>query len=337
MKKQGIKEQETKEQEAKEQEREESEKAELEKAEQASKELEEAEKAGQEELLPLTNDYVFRRVFGHMNVDALADFLAEVLEMPPGELSELTVDDPHLHSEYKGGKSGILDVRVHTKSKKIINVEIHIRPGAQFRNRIVYYNDRIFSGQLIAGEDYIELHRAISVVITDDTFIKENDDYFNRFWWYNPKNRTLLTDAQEINTLELIKLPESSDDTKLWEWMKFIKSKEEEEMEALAENNEAMKDVMATLRKMSADPVERRLAEAREMEILDRITAERSGEIRGIEIGMEQGIEIGKEQGIEVGEARATEAIARNLKKKGFSAVDIADATGLAEEEIAAL
>jgi len=282
------------------------------------------------ELLSLTNDYVFRRIFGEKNVDSLADFLSAVIDIPVEDLAELVVDDPNLHREHKGGKRSELDIRVHTKSGEIVNVEIQVNPGQSIRERIAYYNDRIFVGQLGIGEDYSKLKRTISIIITDFVLITENSDCFNRFRWYNIDNRTMLTDAQEINTLELAKLPETDDGTKLWQWLKLLMLRREDEMEEVAKDNTAIKNVIVTLREMSADEAERRLAEAREKEERDRKSAYVSGVLDGEKQGEARGIEIGET----IGEENAKHEHARRMKAKGFSASDIADITDLSIEQI---
>jgi len=230
------------------------------------------------------------------------------------ELGELTVDDPNIYREHKGGKGGELDIRAHTKSGEIYHVEVQVNPGESFGKRITYYNSRIYSGQLNSGEDYSELHRTITIVISNENFLKENSDYINRFQWYNFRNGYLLTDAQEINTLELEKLSHADDGTKLWKWLKLLKAGREDEMEELAKDSNAMKDVVVTLRKMSADESERRLAEWREKEERDR----RSMLVRGRNEG----------------EARGIQEIARRMKEENEPIEKIALYTGLSEEEI---
>jgi predicted transposase/invertase (TIGR01784 family) len=175
------------------------------------------------ELLSLTNDYVFRRIFGQKDIGALADFLSSILDMPTEELAELYVDDPHLHREHEQGKSAELDVMVHTKRGEIINIEIQVNPEKAIGERLAYYNSRIFSGQLKHGKGYIALNRTISVIIMDFVLFDKNADCFNRFQWYNKANGTLLTTAQEINVLELPKLPQKDDGTKRWQWLKLLK------------------------------------------------------------------------------------------------------------------
>jgi predicted transposase/invertase (TIGR01784 family) len=274
-----------------------------------------------QELLSLTNDYVFRKIFGQKDLGALSDFLSSVLDMPTDELVELYVDDPHLHREHEKGKDAELDVRVHTKTGEIINIEIQVNPEGAIKKRIAYYNSRIFSGQLKQGEPYSSLYRTISVIITDFILFPENTDCVGRFRWYNPDSGALLTDAQEINTIELPKLPQEDDGTKRWQWLKLLKLREVEEMEAVAKDNTAIKNVIVHVRDMSADETERRYAEARHMEWVRQHLEKQYSETRGIEIG----------------EARTKLDTARKMKARGFSETDITEITGLSEEMIATL
>ena len=273
------------------------------------------------ELLSLTNDYVFRRIFGEKNIDALADFLSAVLDIPIDELAGLEVVDPNIHRDRTGGKSSMLDLRLHTQSGEILNIEIQVNPEHSFGKRIAFYNSRIYSGQLDRGEEYSKLKRTISIVITSFVFIHENNDCFNRFRWYNINNGALLTDAQEINTLELAKLAESDDGTRLWQWLKLLLLREVDEMEELAKNNDTMKNVIVTLREMSEDEAERMLAEARDKEERDR----RSSYVSGVLDGEARGIEIEKQE------------TARRMKAEGLTTDTIVRITGLSEDEIASL
>jgi len=266
------------------------------------------EEQANKELLSLTNDYVFRRIFGQKNLSALAVFLAIILGMTVEELGDLHVDDPHMHRERKKGKSNVLDIRVHTNSGEIINVEIQVNPEKGFRERLAYLNSKAFSGQLDRGTPYWMLNRTITIVVATFDLIEENRDCLNRFQWYNIKDGTMLTDAQEIDVLELSKLPQENDGSELWKWLRFFKSGREDEMEELAKDNDEMKKVMVTLREMSADEYERRLAEQLEKDERDRL-----GQI---------------EYGRQEGEARAKQETAQRMREKGYSEDEIADLIG---------
>ena len=298
-----------------------------------------------EELLSFTNDYVFRRIFGAENIDALSVFLAAVLGMPSEELRDLKVDDPNLHREHEEGKSGELDVRVHTKSGEILQVEIQVKPEKGFRDRAAYYNGRLFTGQLKVGNKYSILNRAVSVIITDFILLHENNDYANRFRWYNIENGALLTSKQEINILELPKLRDDDEGTDLRQWLRLLKARKADEMEMIAQGNKAMQDVVVTIKKMSADEAERRLAEAREKDWRDKEAyveylldeaiekATEKATAQGMEQGMEQGMAQGMAQGIEKGRLD----VARNLKAAGLEKTLIMENTGISENEYEAL
>ena len=277
------------------------------------------------ELLSILNDHVFRRIFGQLSVDSLADFLSVVLDIPLDELTELQVEDPNLYRDSKDGKVGELDVRVRTKNKEIVHVEIQLNPVDAFGSRIAFYNARIFSRQLKKGEDYAELKRTISVVIVNYNLFPEYSDCVNRFRWYNINNGALLTDAQEINTIDLTKLPKSDDGVKLWKWLRFLTLQKEDEMDELAGDNSAMKNVIVHLREMSADETERRLAEEAEKQRRDMVASRMYGEKIGEARGLEQGATI-----------RSIE-IARNMKADGDPIEKIARNTGLSEDVIVAL
>ena len=80
------------------------------------------------EILPPTNDWVFKLLFGdERNKDNLIALLKSFVELPDEEF-ELIFLDTHLKPEAEDDKLGILDVKVKTRSGKIVNVEIQIKP-----------------------------------------------------------------------------------------------------------------------------------------------------------------------------------------------------------------
>ena len=282
----------------------------------------------QQESFSLTNDHIFRSIFGQRNVESLADFLSAVLGMPATEFGTIEVDDPNLFRKRKKGKGSKgceLDIRVRTARGEAIIIELQLNPETAFRERVVFLNARVFAEQMKRGEEYKALNRTISVVITDFTLIKENGCWHNRYGWYNAKDGSLLTDAQEIFVLELPKLPEEGDGTRLWNWLKLLKMRRVDEMEAISKGNKAMSDVVVTFREMSADEAERRIAEAVEKQERDRRAQIDYGEM------------VGEARGIEIGEARAKVEAARKYKEAGVDMALIAKISGLTEKEVEAL
>ncbi len=73
--------------------------------------------------LPLTNDYIFKRVFAcEGSEDILKDFLEAILNI---DIQKIEVQNPELPKNNKEEKRGILDIKVQLNENTIIDVEMH--------------------------------------------------------------------------------------------------------------------------------------------------------------------------------------------------------------------
>ena len=196
-----------------------------------------------------------------------------VLNLSPDEYEEVTIANPILLQEYKGDKLGILDIRLKLKSGKTIHVEIQIQPVPHMKERIVFYDAKLITDQIADGENYDKIKRVISIIITDYPLIEESPKYHHRFVLHDPDNNVTFTDVLEIHTLEIPKIGDT-DNTNLWNWMKFLDVKTEVELNMLAEKSPIMKKATLRLMELSADEKARMLYEAREKERRDNASRE---------------------------------------------------------------
>jgi len=265
-------------------------------------------------LLPVVSDFIFKLIFGDQrNVDILAEFLKSVLNISDSEYDRITVVDPHVKKESKDDKYGILDVKVHTKSGIVINVEIQVIPIPEMKHRSIYFMSKMVTEQMTAGRNHSDIKKSICIIITTHTFVPENGRYHNQFR-YRTEDGIEFTDLTEFNTLELNKLPSDTDSTNLWYWMKFIKSDNEEDLDMLAGRSPEMKKAVGILKELSADERTRMLFEEREM-------ARRDYESRMSGARRE-------------GETAKALAIAKNLLSMNLPLDQITKATGLTKEEL---
>ena len=294
-------------------------------------------------LLPLKSDFVFKLVFGDKRrVDLLTAFLQAVLDLPAEEYAKVTLVDPHVKKEYLKDKAGILDVKIHTISGAIIDVEIQVEPDAPLEKRIHFYQAKMLAEQIGEGNDYDVIKPVISIIITDFNLIADSKAYHHRFRFYDAKHKVEFSNVQEINTLELTKLPKTSDATDLFDWMMLMRAKNEEDYTMLAEKKPIFKKVVAVVKKLSADEEARMEYDKHELWRMDYAAtmrnAARKGMARGLAEGMEKGMAEGMEKGMAEGraegETKSKMETALKMKSKGFSAADIADITGLTKEEI---
>jgi predicted transposase/invertase (TIGR01784 family) len=123
------------------------------------------------------------------------------------------------------------------------------------------------------------------------------------------------------NDLELPKLPHNTDGTALWDWLKFLAAREEEELNMLAEKNPQIGKAVGRLQELSEDERTRLLAESREKMEWDNAARMQAAEERGLKRGLEEGI-------LSVAHA----ALERNLPIEEIMAL-----TGLSREKILSL
>lgn len=174
--------------------------------------------------LPLTNDFVFKKVFGEHR-DILIDLLSSATNLPPDELNNLAYDDTHSYGDAIEDKECIYDIKAFTNSKHPINVEIQVRNHPWFLDRMQFYASRLYAGQLKSGNKYQVLKKAISIIIT--SFKVVDDDYWcHELVWYDKKRNWELPDSSMIILLELPKV--GNDTSNLAYWLRLINAKTHE-------------------------------------------------------------------------------------------------------------
>ena len=262
-------------------------------------------------------DIIFKLLFGdERSIEILIDFLKAVLNLPDDEFEDVTIVDPHLLREYDGDKLGILDVKVKTRTKKVIDIEIQVKIKPHFIERVVFYQSKMITEQVGAGKDFSKIQRVINIIITDENIIGEYEGgegkYHHRILPCDVDTGYQFTNIKEINILELKKLPTTDDGTNLWAWMKFLTAESKEELDMLVAERPQMKigKAVARLEELSQDEKARMLYESRQM--------------------LEWDIQLGRQQ---ASDSRAVE-IAKKLVSLGLSISDISTSTGLPCDDI---
>jgi predicted transposase/invertase (TIGR01784 family) len=269
-------------------------------------------------ILPPKNDVVFKLLFGDKrNGDLLADFLKAVIRLPEDDYSEITVVDPHLIRKHPDKKLGILDLKIKTKSGKIVHVEIQLLDIPQMRERIVFYDAGLITDQIDTGEEYDLIKRVITILITDYVLIPESLRYHNRFTFYDPESANEFTDLIEIHTLELPKLPETADNY-LWHWLRFLRAQSKEDLDMVAQASPKLQKTVVKLLELSEDEEARMIYEA---EV--KVQRDERARMRGA-----------WEKGIAEGRIESRQEMVQKLLKKKMPIEDILEITGLSLDDI---
>ena len=267
--------------------------------------------------LPVKSDVIFRLFFAdERNVEFLIGFLKSVLRLPEDDYDKIEIVDPHLLREYAEDKLAILDIKLRSKSRKIIHIEIQLI-ASQIRERIIYYDAKLITEQIGSGDHYDVIKKVISILIIDDKLIPEDQKYHHRFTLYDPEAGIEFSDLLEINTLELLKLPKNADGTALYDWASFIAAERKEELDMVAERNPEVKKAVVKLLELSEDERNRDLYERREKERRDLAAREKWVRQEGRQEGLLD--------------------VAKSLISAGDSIEKIVRVTGLLRDDVEAL
>ncbi len=283
-----------------------------------------------------TNDYVFKRIFGHKgNEKITSDLISSILgrEIKDVDLTKNTI----LEKDLKSDKIGVLDVKAIFPDKTICDIEMQVANHEKMMYRILYYWSKLYSSKITEGEHYEKLHKTICILITDYS-VKEMRfiDKYHTKWQIQEEeySKNLLTDALEIHIISLkrlmykLKKNQIDKNDKVAMWGKFIKSPKQIKE---SEMSDMIKAAKKELSKLEQNEHERYLAEQREIYIRDKHDTELYGYNRGIRKGKREG----KKEGLFEGERKAKENLVINMYKEKIAILTIAKVTKLSEEEIA--
>ena len=289
------------------------------------------------ERLPLTDDYIFKRVFAFEgNESVLKDFLEAILKK---DIKEVTIKNPEIIPYEKDEKRGLLDIKAETDDGTILDIEMQMKDRKDTEERGIQYLGNMITSQLQVGDDYTKLKKSIVIFITNYNFLKRNsyhsvgkmkfdetleEEYVDMGY---EQEEQIVSKYIEFHYIELpkYKKKEPSKFTKLDQWMCVFTQRKEEIMLAEKENKE-IKKAMNTLDFISEDPKERERHNSIIMAEYNRLTSEHNFFEAGVEEGIEKGIEKGKEE--------ERKEIAKKLLKIRIPIEQIIETTGLTKQEI---
>ena len=289
------------------------------------------------ERLPLTDDYIFKRVFAFEgNESVLKDFLEAILKK---DIKEVTIKNPEIIPYEKDEKRGLLDIKAETDDGTILDIEMQMKDRKDTEERGIQYLGNMITSQLQVGDDYTKLKKSIVIFITNYNFLKRNsyhsvgkmkfdetleEEYVDMGY---EQEEQIASKYIEFHYIELPKYKkrEPSKFTKLDQWMCVFTQRKEEIMLAEKENKE-IKKAMNTLDFISEDPKERERHNSIIMAEYNRLTSEHNFFEAGVEEGIEKGIEKGKEE--------ERKEIAKKLLKIRIPIEQIIETTGLTKQEI---
>ena len=172
--------------------------------------------------LKVTNDFVFKKIFGKQeNEELLKDLLVAIIEEP---ISKIEIQkDASLEKRLDINKIGVLDIKAILNNKTIANIEMQVKNQYNIVERSLFYWAGLYHNGLYKGEDYISNKRTISINILNYNCFKEGTYHEVAKIRRGYKNK-LLTEDLELHYIQIPKFIEENrqTETKLDQWIQFI-------------------------------------------------------------------------------------------------------------------
>lgn len=285
------------------------------------------------ERLPLTNDYVFKRVFAKEgNENILKDLLEAVLDI---KIEKVEVQNPEIPKEAIEDKLSVLDIKAQLDEKTIVDIEMQMTNEHNIKYRSLVYLSKNVSGQLQIGKEYAELKKSIVINFLNFEYYRRNsyhqvarmkfertreDEYVDM--GYN-KEEEIATESVEMHFIELPKFKKKNPgvENKIEQWLWTIIG-EEEKIEMAEKDNKEIKKAIEIVDTMSMDKRERELYEAR-----------LKGEFN-YSISINVAKNEGREEGKQIGKKKTQKEIVKKMLSKKMPIEEIIEITGLTRKEI---
>ena len=315
-------------------------------------------KSKEVDMLPLSNDYVFKRIFGKGgNEKILKSLLEAILKI---NIQKIEIKNPEIPpKESIEEKLSILDIKAEINENTIVDIELQVGNTTAIERRLVVYNAKLIAGEIKVSEKYQTAKDTIVICIINDNVVKRNAYLSLAMLKYEKteeiryvnmgyeKEEEYLTDMVKYYIIELPKFktkkPKVADLLEKWLYVIGGDQKMMEEynviggdqkmMEEYNKEHEEIKEAVEQLKEMSADEYERELYEIRERSRLTYNTEMYEARRKGLEEGEAKGEAKGKAEG----KLEEKKEIAKKMKEKGTNIKFIQEVTGLTEEEINAL
>ena len=220
----------------------------------------------------LINDFAFKHVFH--NKKALKGLLSALLDIPPEEIVDLELLDTFQPGSYKQDKVGILDIKVHLNNNQKINIEMQVRQQENWKERSLFYLGRMYTADIVSGEDYGVLEPCIHIsIICFD--MPELSRLYSVIRLIEEHTGQVYSDKLSLRVLYLKKLEdadETEQQTEIYRWAKLITAEDREVLRGMAMQDEYKAEAVKEMEKINSDRALRYEYISREIARMDAIS-----------------------------------------------------------------
>ncbi len=172
-------------------------------------------------------DFSFKHLF--QNEEVRKYFLSDVLGIPVEKIRSVRLVNTFLWRQYRRQKQGILDVLMELDDGSRVNVELQIKALSYWDKRSVFYLSKLFTENLLVGQDYRRLKRCVCISILG--FNLDDSPSYHRVYRLRNETGEEFTDLLEIQVIELNKALSGRD--RMDDWITLFNAETEEDLKML--------------------------------------------------------------------------------------------------------
>ena len=228
--------------------------------------------SGQDLKVSLVNDFAFKHVFH--NKKALKGLLSALLDIPPEEIVDLELLDTFQSGSYKKDKTGILDIKVHLNNSQKINIEMQVRQQDNWTERSLFYLSRMYTADMVSGEDYGVLEPCIHISIIDFE-MPGLSRLYSVIRLIEENTSQVYSDKLSLRVLYLKKLEnadETEQQTEVYRWARLITAQDWEVLGDMAMQDEYKAEAVKEMVKINSDRALRYEYISREIARMDAVS-----------------------------------------------------------------
>lgn len=249
--------------------------------------------------LLLKSDFAVKELFAHETVRR--QFLSDVLGIPAGDIKAVRIENPFLRKVFRRQKQGILDIVLVLNDDTKIDIEMQVYRQKHWTKRDLYYLARMYTDDLLVGENYGKLRRCVSISLLDFTLFPDTSKYHSVYRLRDESGKE-LTDLWEVHIIELCKPLEGR---AVDDWIRLFNADNREELEMIAIKNESMREVIGVVKDMGLRRTLKWIYDDYWKSKRDRWAEDEYVRDEGIAIGRAEGLSIGKIEGKAEGKAES--------------------------------
>lgn len=274
----------------------------------------------------LTEDYIFKRVFGKKgNEDILKDLLESILEIKIEQIEVIVGSE--IEKEKIKEKIGIIDLKATINKETTVDIEIQVKDYHNMIERSTFYIAGLYHTGLKRGERYEKNNKVIGINILMFNIFKWKKFHSKGILKENELNE-IMTDKLELHFLELPKIIKNSEEgnKRLRQWLEFIYNKRKGEIEMAVKENEKIAKAQVEYKYLTGDERVQRLAFLR-----DKWESDHKSELNWVKIEAEKR---GEKRGEAKGGRKKQKQIVKELLKAEVQDEIIIKTTQISKEEL---